>query len=243
MRSMDSTDQSVFWKSLHASLPFPDSYLIADCETSGGSHEKDVVVDIGFSYVQDRMLLRSRSIMLDWTTVPGFDVALLAERLAKMADVFAEKGKVYPYTVEYLRSMGVPAIEGLGEAVSVLKNWTDSGMFVAGHNFLNFDKPLLHRQSDRWLGLPVFLDDNKIVDTGFIEKASQCAQYPWPGERRAEWYHRIQSKFAKNIKWSLDSHCQQRYKLATAREMQQQHTAAFDTVLVYRLIEAQRSMN
>lgn len=234
--------QGSFWQLFHERLPLPTNYTSIDCETSGFSHSEDVLIDIGFSEVRDGKLAKSDNILLNWGTVPGFDLLELDRRLRKTADHFAAKGRLYPYTVEYLRVAGVPAQEGIQRIGERLQKLGQDREAIAGHNFIQFDTGWISRTLSWVPGCYVQWVEDDIVDTAMIEKGSQLWQYPWPGDTWATWYQRVRSRGSKGLKWNLDTHCQGRYKLATAREMQGQHTAVFDTVLVYRLIEAFRNL-
>lgn len=219
---------------------FPCDYFVTDVETTGYSFKNDYIIDIGWSVVRDGQIAHNEGLLLDWTKCPGADIPFIRRQLQRQAADYAKIGRPHYYPFERLCDEGTDPVEAIHAYATLLHGYISRGEQVVGHGLWRFDRKMIDSHTQRFLkGYLLPWRQCSILDTGLMEKAMQMNRAPWRGETLDEWNKRINNANVKGVKWSLESHCVPRYRLAErfGLDMQLMHTGGFDCVLIHYLLQ------
>jgi hypothetical protein len=219
--------------------PLPDHYLIVDLETTGYSPRDDLIVEIGWCKVRDRVLVEHNTRVLNWYAHAAVHPAWLTQALTRVRQHLGGQTSVR-YTPGWLQS-GVVPMDGLREFLAVLADTQrQPGAVIAGHNLLGFDCRVLAVQAKHWLSVEPAWASDVIFDTGYFERALQHGCVPKTAEPMPTWYDRVRR--TRQTKWSLSGYCNEKYQLAARLGLHPSyaHTAVGDCFLVYGLLETYR---
>jgi len=222
---------------------FPRNYFIFDLETTGFSRDYDLIWNVGWAVVVDGVLVNNEDLVLNWAEDPLTDQSWLQDRIYKQQQGMAAGGRSCKLTYERLFD-GVPPVEGLGVLFELLQTYINAGEYIVGHGVWNFDRNMVLAHTRRYFGGSAMpWDENRIIDTGLIEKAAQMNRQPHAGETLGEWYKRINGGRSK-AKWALEPYCAEKYDLANRfnLDLSLAHGGGFDCVLTHALMETFREI-
>lgn len=221
---------------------FPDDYLVIDTETTGLQHSSDFIVQIGWCEVRNRRVADNDGVVLDWLERGSAltDRQDFLKRLDRTRYYMESRGNRYPWTPAVIAN-GTCPLEALADLLVRLQD--NSTPMIVTHNGWSFDVPMLESHFRRFLGQEYSFADDRMVDTGAIEKGSQIGITPYPGESFRTYTGRVMSK-RTHTKWSLANHCVPKYNLDTRNklDMNNAHTAPFDCLTTHLLLETYRSL-
>lgn len=224
-----------YWKNV---LQKAADRFCLDTETTGFGKQA-LVVQLGYCSSSDQ---RYDSHLLNWTKY-GFekivDPEWLKARLDDVAYHMNAKGLTFPVTFEKLVTDGINPINVLRGYRKKLERQMATGGYVAGHNVIGFDLPLLQKLGKEFLGNWVDVDPDRVLDTSVIERSLQIDAVPNPGEKLGAFSRRILYKRLKGVSSSLGDHCVRKYRLAEkwGLDLSETHTAGFDSMLVCILLK------
>lgn len=243
------------FKSLYSSS-WPENYCVVDCEYTGGNEEVDVVTGIGHLLVENGKPVDHLSLVLDWTHHPIVPADWLQHALRRVTLNMANSGRVFHTDWDGMQRDGIAPEKALTfyydlfEAVKAR-----GGMFVA-HNGFYADERMLRGNFEGFIGKTFRFGENRLFDTGAIEKASLALVSSDPAirERRDVWlpndndtmetyFRRVTGAHAKGLFWNL-SDTIRRHGLHTRHnlDLDKAHAAGFDVQLVYHLMEHYREL-
>lgn len=219
---------------------FPKTYAVIDCETTGFSRERDLIIDLGFADVVDDALKRKDSFLLNWAGCVDGQEEYYADKLRHQAADYAAQGLTHSYDWERLCRDGKNPREVLSWLSAGLRNSIDQGNCVVGHGFVNFDAPMISANIQR-SGAEDFYDwgDLCLVDTGLIEKAIQLEEPPLESETMLSWYKRVNRPVA-GVKWALAKHCQEKYRVMG--DDATPHTGLADVSAIHKLMNIYKGL-
>ena len=245
---------------------FPNDYVVIDVETTGVKFFKgdmpdffpssDLITQLGCCIVRDSKAVSQNAVILDWFKNPGIDAALLKERLALTKQHVEFKdgqptGKKYHMNAELMQSKGIAPLEALQTFKrDIFDVARKEGMFFVAHNGYHFDARMIENHYWHWLEpygqeRHISFGPNEIFDTGMVEKGSQSNSSPWMGDTVKDWSYRTYKVRLKDVKWSLDRACVNRYRLIDRHylpvdfegKLDGAHDAGFDCLLTHYLFE------
>lgn len=221
---------------------YPETYVSVDTETTGFSLERDIILEVGWTIVRNRVPVTTGHVLINWFESPHIDPCWLIDRMAWTRAKMNEKGQQYPYDAMMLQREGARPQECMELLVGVLNDAAKT--CAVGNNLWGFDTPRLdklrHQCHD---GLAFEWNADSLIDIGIFEKAAQQDRMPWPGNTRAEWYKRAASPPFTGAKWSLDYiikkyRLDQRYGL----DAMQLHRSGYDSYAVACALETFRDI-
>jgi DNA polymerase III epsilon subunit-like protein len=224
-------------------MAFPDHYLVFDVETTGLICGYDLVTQVGWCMVMDRVPIENGATVLDWTRVPEIDQEWLRSRMEQAKRQMEARGKQYHMTYDRMREEGQDPRIVLDVLASMLYEALDRCDPIMGHNSWGFDVPMLRAHFERWGQDFVFPEDN-VLDTGSMEKASQLDLFPEPGESLGAFFRRVHKRWSAGVLWSLDRYCTPKYKLIEKHHLdpEKAHDAGFDSLVTHHLFETYRNL-
>jgi len=242
------------WKTELGELP--QSYFCFDLETTGFkfSWDKsdpgetqcgdDLIVELGFCAVKNGQAEYYQGHILDWTRNPYVEEAFLRHKLDSCREHMARQGRTYRFDYETLREHGKDPVQVLDWYRRRLLKARQEGNLFVGHNICNFDARVFAQGTEEWLGKRFDFQENEILDTAAIEKASQVGMAPLPEESMMRYFKRVMATPWADCKYNLDNHCVQKYRLEEKYELdsEQDHTAGYDAMLTHLLIEEYREI-
>ena len=206
----------------------PDTYCVWDCETSGLDPFENRIIQLGLAFVDGRKVMDS-----------------FAQCIRRPPSCVLTPGAVAKHgiTRERLDAEGVPAEEFMPEIIKNMMDWQASGKMFAGHNLGAFDVLFLENEAKEY-GLPLKFQDNMIIDTGMLVKATQLGiTFRGAGETLRGFYTRLREIRAKGVFWALDKHCYATYNLGKyGINKDAAHDAGVDCLLVHYLFEELRHL-
>jgi len=231
---------------LHQHHDFPTDYMVFDVETVGGfDPTRALIIEVGWATVRNKVLVDAQSLVLDWTIDPRVEGGWLNDSLEYTKREMEKKGKPRHFTYDYLHEHGVPPWEGLHVMVTLLYDAFMRGEKLVGHNAWRFDRGMVTENAKRFMnGYQVPWGENRIIDTGLMEKGITMNRPPYDYETLDEWYTRVNNSRIKGVTWALDTVCVPKYHLVErfGLDMQKSHTAAFDCRCTHHLLETFREM-
>ena len=205
---------------------FPDSYLVCDSETSGGSPTSDRIIQYGFCVVRDRVVQSNFAIIINHGP-----------------KLFIQPGALNVHHIDHARMAreGVPPEEGLKAIFDTFKTFRANRLMFVGHNLINFDIPFFERDS-RLSGDPFIFGDNEVLDTGMLVKSIRLGMYFDPADSLRAYAKRVCGVHAKGVYWSLDRFCYDHYGLGERSGIRKEdtHDAGVDCLLTHHLLEVLR---
>ena len=227
---------------------FPENYLCLDTEYTGGSSEKDLVLEIGHAMVSDRKIIDGFSLVLNWYIHPEVSSPWLDYKLNNLRNFM---GKDWQLTPDFLKSRGRDPIESLRFYYKLFCTWGDSGGMFVGQNGLTADERMISGAFQRFLGKSWKFPENQYLDTGAIFKATEIAKrqdlshlhdivLPHRSESPKEYSRRICSLRLSGLSWKLDKIIET-YPVSSAMEKAARHTAGYDAELLHHVMESYRS--
>jgi len=220
---------------------FPLDYLVLDTETQGVDVQSDdtLILQLGWAVVRQRELVSHGSVLLDWTRPDtGIDLHQLQTRMTAVRAAMAARGRTYQLTVDALQRDGVAPVHALQAVLDLIRRET---RFV-GHNLWAFDRVLLERHFRSYLNQPFKFPYDTTFDTGMVEKARMLRLEPPAVGSRAicRWYEQL-AQDRRRVKWNLDEHCNQIYRLDGA--LAEAHDAEFDCLQQHKLLERMHTLS
>lgn len=218
----------------------PRTYLVLDTETSGFSFDRDVIVDVGWVIVEHGVLKCQQNRLLDWSRMPGANCDYIRSQLDKQAVQYAQIGRPHYYSWDRLCTEGEDPRAVLYDYANLIYAAIEQRVALVGHGLWWFDRKMIDSHTFEYLQsyyLP--WQYGAVIDTGLIEKAIQLGVSPEPAEPLADWLRRVDNCYAKGVKWSMESHCVEKYQLYAASGMSPHllHTAGFDCLLIHTLFQ------
>jgi len=224
---------------------FPDNYFVFDFETSGFSREFDVITQLAWTIVRDRRVVDTQSMVLNWPRHPYISQSWLRGQLLKLAESYAEQGKVYRLTYDVLEESPYMPVDALSVFDTLLDSVIEDKEWLIGHNIAIFDTEMMDAHRIRFLGKePIDWPEDRIFDTGLFLKAAQLGRYPRPGESLDSFFRSISGVRAKGVFWAMDTYCipafglEERHGIDTSRC----HDAGYDCHVNHLLFEAMREV-
>lgn len=225
----------VYWQDV---LKQATNRFCFDSETTGFG-KQCLVVQLGYCSSVDR---KYDSHLLGWTKF-GFedivDPVWLKGRIEAVASHMALRGTQYPVTFDDLDNFGLNPINVLRGYLKRIQRQLDEGGFIAGHNVVRFDIPLLERMCREFLGKWTPINPDRVLDTMAIERSVQTNEEPRHGEKLGEFTRRMIYSRMQGVQSSLADHCVNKYRLDKRYDidLNQAHSAGFDSMLVCVLLE------
>lgn len=228
--------------------PFPDDYLVVDCETSGLAPRDDVVIQLGWALVEGRKLVDQGAVVIDWTRdQPPAYASWLADRIDKTRfHIEHDKngyssGNTWNFHIARVQAEGCHPRAAMEDFRGLVDTCRAGGFSFVGHFGLRCDQPMLHRAMQDALGSDAefVLAPGEYHDTMALEKGVQILPRLEPGEDWDRFIRRAYGLGGNKFKSSLSDHCVRKYDLHTkhALDMTQAHEADFDAVLTHHLFE------
>lgn len=200
----------------------PKSYLVLDIETSGFG-ARNVGLEYGFCQVVDSDSLLTFSQILNRGDTPINPQAFDVHQIDKGR---MEREGVYPS--EFIKAYS-----------ALLYETRKKSFMFMGHNLAAFDVPIIERETAEF-DVPFIFNENEIIDTGMLVKASQLGMTFRPDESLRSFYLRTASVRSR-VKWSLNEYCYDQYGLSKyGCEREGVHRAGFGCVLGHYLFRAMR---
>lgn len=240
MRLVFSRDEQDVFTLAHQRLRFPDNYFIFDIETTGFDPKVDLIWNVGWCVVVNRQITNCEDLTLDWTRVGELNQNWLRSRIMRQQNQMSQSGRQCKLTYERLQT-GIEPWDVLDIYYQLLNQYVESDEQLVAHSG-NFDQRLVDSHTVRFLDRDkIKWRPNSLFDTGLLEKAAQMNRPPHPGETLEEWYRRIRGGRSR-VKWSLDGHCAEKYRLAErfGLDLDEAHGAGFDCRLTHALFETYR---
>lgn len=230
--------------------PLPESYLAFDVETSGLSVREDYVIQIGWALVQDRKMIDTGAVMLDWTRGNGDGwKEWFTQRLQRTRDHVEYKdgfatGNTFDMTVERIQREGMSPYDALLQFKRLVDTCRDTGFAFVGHNGLRHDQPMLDKHFQEVLDARLVFCPGEYYDTLPLEKGVQLYPAIKPGETWMQFITRGYHLGGNKIRCSLDRHCAGKYNLQQKHnlDMSLAHEADFDARLTHLLFEEFREI-
>lgn len=237
---IDFRDEAEVLTILGKQFDFPTNYLVLDTETTGFSPTKDFIIDAGWCVVKNNEIVHQQNLLIDWSKLPTVDHEFIQQQLLRQATHYARDGRPHYYPWERLKEEGEHPLQVLhAYAQLIYEHIQHPDSLIIGHGFWRFDRKMIDSHTQRFLEnytLPWRL--NSIFDTGLLEKAAQMNKPPWENESLDEWLRRVSNANSKGVKYNMERHCVPKYRLAERYDidMRLMHTAGFDCVLIYHLM-------
>lgn len=222
-------------------LPWPASGFFYDLETTGFSHDRDLIVEWGHALVHDAVVVDRNDVVLNWLARPDLVPAHFVEgQLARVAQAMRDQDRPWSLTPRRLRDEGADPHEVLAWVYDLLAGARDKGLVTVTHNGLAFDNVMLANAFARDLGRTFEFDRDRVMDTGCLIKAMQLAAlghrdaYPRRGERLSNYFTRIKDWRAKGVFYSLDRYAVPAFGIDTDASLA--HTAGEDAFVLTLLV-------
>lgn len=227
---------------------WPTSYLSIDTEFTGGNADKDLIMEIGHTLVEDGQVTNRLNLVLDWSghsVVPEFWVRQALGR------VKSQMGEGWRISWDVMKSEGIKPEKALKFYYDLFKTWQDRGLPFVAHNGFYADERMLIGHFAGFLGKKFRFGENSLFDTGAIFKASQAMDcdiakvrerqdvwLPRPGDSMETYFRRVTSHPAKGVFWRLWN-CVTHFGLDKQYSLEEGkcHGAGYDSYLVHLLFE------
>lgn len=217
-----------------------DTYLCVDVETSGLSTARDYVLQIGHCAVKNGQVVDRQSFFLDWRRAKIDRAVLdwLQQRVYVTELNMTGKGSPKPINWELLCREGVDPVE----ALSLYRDWfREMGkMPLVLHNGWAYDTKILAGHFLQFLPEPDYwFDDNTVIDTGSLLKASQTGVLPKEGETLEAYGVRASREGGNKVRWSLHDFAVPYFNLAERHhfDRRQAHDAQHDAWVTHLLLQ------
>lgn len=223
---------------------WPRSYVALDCETTGFSRDKDVIVEIGHCLVEDGEIVNELNLVLDWRNHAVVDDRWLRLRMDFVRGEMAKTGRKYSMSYQRMKDEGISPEKALTFYLELLTEMAGAGTLFVGHNVF-FDEDMLAHSFAGFVGFQgrFAFEDNRIFDTAAIEKASQLADdhnaWPRPGDSLRSYFRRVNGLRKAGVRSNLDQHVLPKYRLIEKHglDVAGVHGAGFDAKLVHFLMK------
>lgn len=224
--------------------PFPEDYLVFDCETTGIDRKQDLPWQIGHCVVRGRQVVNRGVFVLDWTDWPGVDEDWLRDRIERVGYHMRKKSKNWDLTWEHLKTKGEPPEKVLSFYHKLFQTNREAGAAFVAHNGWFFDAILLSQCFEESCGIDFQFLGDEIFDTGCFEKAILGELYPTKEDRTLKDYSlRVHAKRLKGIRWNIED-CIKRYGIQDfpGVDLNRLHgDASEDCLVTHVLFERQRA--
>jgi DNA polymerase III epsilon subunit-like protein len=228
----------------------PKNYMVFDVESTGLDLSNDLVIQLGYALVMDKVLVECSSIMVDWTHSRDDEFCQwLDNRMTSTRNNMEAKNPgagMYKHSVARLKEKGIPAYDAFTHFMDIVKLCRLNKFSFIAHNGLRFDQPMLDRCVKQLRGedesFKLDTVSGMYFDTMGLERGSQTKIMPTPSD---DWYtfnHRLVYEGGR-IFSSLDRHCSNKYNLVNKHSLEgSAHEADFDCRLTHHLFEEFREM-
>jgi DNA polymerase III epsilon subunit-like protein len=212
---------------------WPRNYCCVDVETTGYSHDRDVITEWGHCLVQDGQVVDKLSLVINWTgNVLGVAEHWLQGRLNTLQMSMLEAGRRCHMTTEKMRREGMHPLKALSFIREFLETLSHKHMLFVAHNG-TFDEKMLAGNMMTFKIAPGFtFGDNGLMDTDGIEKASQLIGnprvYPRKNDTLRTYFHRVRYTTVQGVKSNLDDHCYHKYLKHLGVSQEDMHGAMTD---------------
>lgn len=219
---------------------FPANWLVYDCETSGFSPEKDVIVEWGHVLVRNGEVVDRNSVVINWFLQNVVPHDYILRKLRYVAQAMLVEARPWRITEEVMREEGVAPSVVLPWIYDLLATAKAHGLMFVSHGGFHFDNRMLKAHFEKDLQQEFIFDETKVIDTGAIVKASQIAEddprvLPKYGELLLDYCKRVHYMKTTSVYWNL-KHCMQLYGLDTGIDMNALHTAGEDAYATHLLM-------
>lgn len=226
---------------------FPDTFLSIDTEYTGGNDQKDIILEIGHTLVQDGEIVNRLNLILDWTDHPVVSAGWLRSALGRCR---AQNPK-FRITQELMAEEGLKPEEALEFYYDLFRRWQKQRGFFVAHNGFYADERMLIGNFEGFLGKDFRFGENSLFDTGALFKASQviASSDPYLMERRPTflprptdtletYFRRVVHAHAPGIRWRLWD-CVSYFGLVEKHTLDKSdwHNAQFDSYITALLMK------
>lgn len=228
------------WLDKWGGSPLPRSYLVVDVETTGFDTRTDLITQIGHVLVRNCEIVDQDNAILNWTDcnlVRAMDVKLLYSDLKAS---MAEKGLKPQVTWKRMVEEGHDPKSILRAYRDIFHDASKNGYIFVGHSISTFDEAILSRNFGRFLEVDWSLEEDEVIDTLAIERATLKIWHPHakpaPGESLKEWCVKVCRRMRADA--SLVT-CAKRYGVEA--DFDKAHDAEFDCWMTHKIFEAMRA--
>ena len=231
---------------------FPRSYMTVDVEFTGADSNKDFVLDIGHTIVEDGVIVDENNVILDWTRYPKMDIGWLKN---KLDTVRRHVEGNWDYSIDRIKADGVDPVDALTFYAKLFAVWRGRNMPFILQNGITSDERMIRGNFLRYLGKGFEFPVNGYFDVGAIYKATQMLEndspetvphrmkaYPQVDDTLKSYFQRVVHTPIRSVKWSL-SHIMNEYGLMEKHfiDTGKLHGARYDAVCVHWVMEEIRS--
>ena len=192
------------------------SYLVFDFETSGLYPETDRIIQVGLCIVSDGEVVGQDGWLVNQDT-----------------RIHPEAAAVHRITVGDLKARGIPPLDSL---TKLLKAMGEAPACV-GHNIHRFDIPFLLAECRRLGVAPP--DCTDFIDTAALFKGWRLGMPRKPMETSKAYAHRVLSKRAAGLKYSIPACVRQ---LGIQASTPPVHEAGHDAYLTHLIFQSLQTM-
>ena len=240
-----------WFKEFASYFEFPSNYVCIDVETSGFDRERDFICSIGHVVVRDNEIVESKEHYLNWAQYDGIDLEDFKYRLDRTKRSMEAAGKGFYHSYEKLTEDGEAPTTVLMDYLTLFEEMEERDEVLVAHNGWGVDMQFLQAHFYNWLRVPFKFSPHLVYDSGIIEKASQLGleDNPLPAlnENLMDFSARIGGMRRKDVRWSLDTHCEKQYaltdKVRAAGYAGEDHQALYDAVKLHFLLEEHRALS
>lgn len=232
----------VWFRALLPEGRWPTSYCAIDVETSGFSHERDLVIEWGHVLVVDGKITDRLSLVIDWTDHHIVPQTWLETRMDSLRQGMVLGGKEFHHSIARMKAEGMKPDKALEFIHSFTQEIKKQGLLFVAHNG-TFDEGMISQNlSNFGIATGFTFGDNGWIDTDGVEKASQCPEHvkmhPQRGDTLRSYWHRVRYARLTGVKSNLDSHCYAKYgfdKRGISKDAM--HGAETDALCTHYLME------
>ena len=201
---------------------FPESYIVADIETTGLDARRDRIIEVAYIYVENRTPRQTVSRLIN--------------------PHYPEKTFTVPREITCLTGITSEDVNTGDSPYDVISDFTSKipGKHVYFHNGFRFDIPFIETEAFR-VGAAYPLNPS-YLDTAALYKAYKMDILSWIEDYDTfeEFAHAVLSLRAKGVKYSI-KHCCSEMGI-DIKEAGNLHRAATDAYLTHRIVEALRKI-
>ena len=223
---------------------FPETYLCIDTEYTGGSADKDVIMEIGHTMVENRTVVDKLNIVLDWSQSTIVPRHWLERRMRQRS---LDMGDNWKFTWEFMKREGIEPVKALQFYYDLITTWLGRGLICVAHNGYFADERMLAGNFAGFLKKDFDFGENGLFDTGAIVKGTLALSadietrfrekfFPLAGDTLKSYFKRCTHAKAKGVKWNMKT-CLEYFNLQDKVDATKLHTAQYDSWCCHLLME------